>query len=72
LKGKIYPNPFKDEIKIEVEGNELNTAELINIQGITVDKYEFQKEITISCNQLTQGSYFVKIGNSITKIIKVD
>lgn len=72
LKGKIYPNPFQDEIKIEVEGNELNTAELVNIQGITIDKYEFQKEITISTSNLTQGSYFVKIGNSLTKIIKVN
>lgn len=72
LKGKIYPNPFKNEIKIEVEENELNTAELINIQGITIDKYEFQKEIIISSSHLPQGTYFMKIGNSVTKIIKAD
>ncbi len=72
LKGKIYPNPFKDEIKIEIESDILNTVELINIQGITIEKLEFQKELTISTNHLSNGSYFVKIGNSVTKIIKID
>jgi hypothetical protein len=72
LKGKIYPNPFKDEITIEVEGNNLNVAELINIQGITLEKYEFQNQITVPSSQLPQGTYFMKIGSSVTKIIKAD
>lgn len=72
LRGKIYPNPFKDEITIEVEGNNLNVAELINIQGITLKKFEFQNQITIPDSQLPQGTYFMKIGSSVTKIIKAD
>lgn len=72
LKGKIFPNPFQNEINIELQGNDINTVELINMQGITQEKHEFQKAITISTSHLTLGSYFMKIGNSITKIIKVD
>jgi hypothetical protein len=72
LKGKVYPNPFKDEFTIELEGAENSKATLLNNIGQEIASFEFQSEITYSTSFLKSGNYFLKIGNSVTKLVKLD
>ena len=72
LKGKVYPNPFKDEFTIELEGAENTNATLLNNLGQEIASFNFQSAITYSTSFLTSGTYFLKIGNSVTKLVKLD
>jgi hypothetical protein len=72
FKGKVYPNPFKSEFTIESDGTESITAVLINNLGQQVEVIDFQGVITYSTTHLINGTYFLKIGNSVTKLIKLD
>jgi hypothetical protein len=72
LKGKVYPNPFKDEFTIELEGNEISKAILLNNLGQEITSFNFQNVITYSTSFLISGTYFLKIGNSVTKLIKLN
>ena len=72
FKGKVYPNPFKSEFTIESDGTESITAVLINNLGQQVEVFDFQGAITYSTTNLINGTYFLKIGNSVTKLIKLD
>jgi hypothetical protein len=72
LKGKVYPNPFKDEFTIELEGNEISKAILLNNLGQEITSFNFQNVITYSTSFLISGTYFLKTGNSVTKLIKLN
>jgi hypothetical protein len=72
LKGKVFPNPFKDEFTIELEGDELTNAILLNNIGQQIETFEFQSATTYSTANLSQGTYFLKIGNSMIKLVKLD
>jgi hypothetical protein len=72
LKGKVYPNPFKDEFTIELEGAEDTNATLLNNLGQEIASFNFQSAITYSTSFLSSGTYFLKIGNSVTKLVKLD
>jgi hypothetical protein len=72
LKGKVYPNPFKDEFTIELEGVENTNATLLNNLGQEIAIFNFQSAITYSTSFLSSGTYFLKIGNSVTKLVKLD
>ncbi|MCB9335998.1 MAG: T9SS type A sorting domain-containing protein [Flavobacteriales bacterium] len=58
----IYPNPVQKNNTIQIEGTDLEKAEIINLQG----KIVYQSELTN--NQLNininQGIYFLKVTNS--------
>lgn len=58
----IYPNPVQKNNTIQIEGKDLEKAEIINLQG----KIVYQSELTN--NQLNidinQGIYFLKVTNS--------
>jgi hypothetical protein len=70
--GKLFPNPFKDEFTIKLEGSENTKAILLNNLGQEIDSFNFQNSITYSTSFLSNGNYFLKIGNSVTKLVKLD
>jgi hypothetical protein len=72
LKGKVYPNPFKDEFTIELEGGENSIATLLNNLGQDIATFNFHSAITYSTSFLSSGTYFLKIGNSVTKLVKLN
>ena len=72
LKGKVYPNPFKDEFTIVLEGAENSKATLLNNLGQEIATFNFHSAITYSTSFLSSGTYFLKIGNSVTKLVKLD
>ena len=72
FKGKIFPNPFKDQFRIELEGIENNIATLTDCLGKVIDTFSFSGYINYSTVDLKNGTYFLKIGNSITKLVKLN
>lgn len=71
-KGKVYPNPFKDEFTIELEGSQNTSASLLNNLGQEIALFDFQSVITYPTSFLSSGTYFLKIGSSVTKLVKLD
>jgi hypothetical protein len=72
LKGKVYPNPFKDEFTIALEGAENSNATLLNNLGQEIASFEFKSTFTFSTSFLKSGNYLLKIGNTFTKLVKLD
>ena len=72
FEGKVYPNPFKDEFTIELESSENINATLLNNIGQEIASFNFQSAITYSTSFLNNGAYFLKIGNSVTKLVKLN
>ncbi len=67
---KIYPNPFKDELKIV--SKDLIQIKLMDVSGKEVLRKEINGEVTINTSQLSKGIYFIHvIGSSNIKPIKV-
>jgi len=56
---KIYPNPAKHLININLPSNGDFTVEILNFTGQTITKHENQNQIDIS--KLASGLYFVKV-----------
>lgn len=71
-KGKVYPNPFNDEFTIELEGSQNTSASLLNNLGQEIALFNFQTAITYPTSFLSSGTYFLKIGSSVTKLVKLD
>lgn len=71
-KGKVYPNPFNDEFTIELEGSQNTSASLLNNLGQEIALFDFQTAITYPTSFLSSGTYFLKIGSSVTKLVKLD
>jgi Flp pilus assembly protein protease CpaA len=57
---KIYPNPVKEELKIESGELQINSVEIVDLLGKTI--YKFNNSINkINVSELSQGIYFVKM-----------
>lgn len=72
---KVYPNPFSDELIIELEGSdELMNYEIINAFGQVVFKGNLVEKTTVQTSHFTPGVYLIKLKNGKTfefkKIIK--
>ena len=72
---KVYPNPFSNELIIEMEGNyEKLNFEILNSIGQVVFKGNLVKKTTLQTNNFPAGVYLVKLQNDKTyefkKIIK--
>jgi hypothetical protein len=67
---KIFPNPFKDELKIVSE--KLALIKLLDASGKEIMRKEIKGEVNINTSQLAKGIYFIHfIGNPSVKPIKV-
>jgi len=69
---KIYPNPFKDEIHIETNGD-YEYLKIINVNGKTISHKKIESnEFPINLKQLKNGLYFIKfIGNDIVSVARI-
>lgn len=72
----VYPNPGKDEIRIQFVTNpEKTDIELYDLQGkllkrITPEYNSDMQSQSINIQHLSQGLYLIKIGNSAVRFIK--
>ncbi len=68
----IYPNPFKNELRIDFEGG--STFEILNLMGQIVFNGNLAKNVTVQTANLSSGVYLIrfKTGKSFEykKIIK--
>ena len=68
----IYPNPFKDELKIDFVGG--STFEILNLMGQVVYTGNLTKSATIETSSLSHGVYLIRFKAGINydykKIIK--
>jgi len=70
---KIFPNPVNDQLNIELPNNlNLNSMELLNIQGKRVKTFENQSELDVS--DVQKGVYILRLetdqGTFNQKLIK--
>jgi len=72
---KIFPNPFKDELKISITENKLIKVTLMDIQGKTILEQD-AKDTThsLEVNELSVGTYILKVetdkGTQTFKVFK--
>lgn len=59
----IYPNPFCDNLNIEVKTNEQTEIILYDISVRKLLKQEFTKAVTINSKELANGIYFYVLRN---------
>lgn len=70
LKTEIYPNPFYEQLTI-TSAPKGETIQVRNHEGILTHKEQVIHETTtINCQDFPKGVYFVKIGSTITRLIK--
>lgn len=66
----IYPNPFKDKITVRSNGQKKEVT-ITDALGAQVRSAVIENENTeIDLNELSAGVYFVKVDNTIRKIVK--
>jgi len=68
---KIYPNPTRGEVNIKYASNNNIKYTLYNIEGVLISKGVMNSNTKkISLQSFPSGIYFLKVKNSIKKIIK--
>lgn len=69
IEAKVYPNPARDKIMIETEGNELKRITLLDGNGRVIKKMESSnRSISLTIDEFEQGIYFLRIemSNKVT------
>ena len=69
----IFPNPFTSQITITSTKYEVQSIKIVNVLGKEVIGHLSLvngKSITIDLNDVSNGIYFVQVGNTFRKIIK--
>ena len=70
---KIYPNPVNSILTIDNPNNGNSEAKVFDMTGKLIKNVSFNtndKNISLNVSDLIKGNYIIKIGNSVTKIIK--
>ncbi|MGV0757397.1 T9SS type A sorting domain-containing protein [Empedobacter brevis] len=70
---KIYPNPVNSILTIDNPNNGNSEVKVFDMTGKLVKNMTFNvndKNISLNVSDLLKGNYIIKIGNSVTKIIK--
>jgi hypothetical protein len=70
---RIYPNPVKDVLNIEMEGG--STFEILNLTGQVVFKGDLKESTIVNAGSYKPGMYVVKVrvgdGFEFRKILKL-
>ena len=69
----VFPNPANEYINITFSENILNkTVELFNVMSQKIGEFDIadgSEQITIPVKNLSEGIYFIKIGNTCKKVV---
>ncbi len=69
-----YPNPVRDQLKIEAGSQKVLAANLVDATGNLMSSFSFNEDLTIDMRSIPNGVYFLKImttgGVVIRKIVK--
>ncbi|MBC7886099.1 MAG: T9SS type A sorting domain-containing protein [Saprospiraceae bacterium] len=68
----IFPNPFDDEIQVYFNDNSFKTISMMDVNGKLIHYFEtFDQSMSIFCNELLPGVYFMKISNGREQMTRV-
>lgn len=70
---KIYPNPTNSILNIENPKNQKSELQIFNTNGQLVKYERFNQssnKISVNIENFNKGIYFIKIGDSVAKVIK--
>ena len=66
----IFPNPASHYLKIQSEALIGEIAQIFNVNGQLVKEFQHQSPITnLPITNLPSGTYFIKIGQQVKKLI---
>ena len=64
---KVYPNPVKDQLTIELPGQQVHTLQLLDITGKLLHEQNIQSTSTLSLGHLNlSGIFILKVKNEQT------
>lgn len=69
VQAKIYPNPARDFVRVEVPFEGSTTALLYNPEGKVLKHQVFEKNTSIKVDGLAAGLYFIKLQNGLKEVI---
>ena len=70
---KIFPNPTTDYFNVEASNSLGEMIRVFNVKGQIVKQINHQASITnIPVSELAGGTYFVKIGETVKKLVIVN
>lgn len=68
---RVYPNPFSDQINIELNGNQLSRYELLDLFGVNIISGAINNSnLKINTADLKDGIYFIKFFGKEENLIK--
>ena len=70
VKINFFPNPAKHYINLEIDNNLISFYEIIDISGKTLLSGTFLNTVQIDFNNLSNGSYIIKVKNSSKSFTK--
>lgn len=66
---KVYPNPTDGQIVVETKAAQVA---IFNMMGQLIDEKNTENDVAIfNLSQFDNGVYFIKVGNSIQKVVKI-
>jgi hypothetical protein len=70
----VYPNPSSNFLYVNLSGvRSVNEIEIFNLTGSVLSKTSVNDTVMkIDISNLSEGVYFVKVGNIIKPLIKAD
>ena len=69
-KVQVYPNPVTDKMIISTENNDTETFSIVNLLGQNVQTGQLNGQKEVSVNELSAGTYFLKVGAETIKFVK--
>jgi hypothetical protein len=65
----VYPNPTQGNVTVEIANGASEFVTITNIIGAVVKQQQVRGSAVINIEDQANGTYFVKVGNDVTKII---
>ncbi len=68
---KLYPNPAKEFVHIDIANSDINRIELIDLSGkiVLVKEKNINSTISLDLSGLSEGVYIVKLHSGVGKVI---
>ena len=72
--GKLYPNPAKEYVRIELKQPTNKTIEVLDVNGRTVNAkvIRYTSYLEVLRSNLKSGTYFLRVGNETKPFVWVD
>jgi len=66
----VYPNPFNEELKVDIPSGQTAEVSLLNISGIELESRIISQPVSLDMGYLKEGLYYLKIRIADRVIVK--